>query len=81
LRNLVHNANWLLTSIKSDPNLDVSLPFLTLVSQFFHTLEPHKMRQYPFWKGGKLQDIDDNLQVLGAAVQHTHSSRWQLSTC
>ncbi len=26
LRNLVHNANWLLTSIKSDPNLDASLP-------------------------------------------------------
>ena len=27
---MVHNANWLLTSMKSDPNLDVSLPFLTL---------------------------------------------------
>jgi hypothetical protein len=36
------------------------------------------MRQYPFWKGAKLQEIDGNLQVLGAAVQHTHSSTWQL---
>jgi len=27
------------------------------------------MRQDPFWKGAKRQEIDDNLQVLGARFQ------------